>query len=333
MRKKMLMAFLLLLAGCFFISNEAFSAWTQAKGHSYNSLTLSYYKTTKTYTTLVTEGPAARVVNTHTKPFASEDEEFTSTKITYYGEYGITDKITAILSVPYDWQRSNDTLRFAGEAGPSGIGDINLGLRHKLVDNILGSGVLSSAQVEVKVPEAYRYDNPLHDLSLGDGQYDTTLAILFGRGLPGGYIWVNAGYKWRFKNSEYEDLSFKPSDQIKVTIGGGYTVSSWLMISGTLAWTNSVGDAKLSNELIDEDARVTGGRSKSARNIVEAKIIKFDLALEPDVLNAGIDFWFGIKPKWKTVLSYNRDLRGWGDFGSKNWSLGETVSIALVYMH
>ncbi|NIP29530.1 MAG: hypothetical protein GTN59_02865, partial [Candidatus Dadabacteria bacterium] len=110
MRNKMLMIFLLLLAGCFFISNDAFSAWTQAKGHSYNSLTLSYYKTTKTYTTLVREGAAEHVVNTHAEPFASEDEEFTSTKITYYGEYGVTDKITAILSVPYDWQRSNDNL-------------------------------------------------------------------------------------------------------------------------------------------------------------------------------------------------------------------------------
>jgi hypothetical protein len=331
MRKNMLIIFLLLIA-CIFISKEAFSAWTQPKGHSYNQLTLSYYRTVDKFTTLQRD-EHEELVSTDGSVHKVPQEEFISTKITYYGEYGITDKITIFTSIPYDWQRSNDTMRYANVDGPSGIGDINLGLRHSLIDNILGSGILMSVQGEVKIPEAYDYEHPLEKLSLGDGQYDFKLALLFGRGLGKGYAWLNAGYKWRFENNEFEDLSFEPSDQIKVSMGGGYAITSWLSIRGILDWTNSVGNAEVSDALIDANAKAVGSPSKSRRDLVESELILDTLGLEPNALSGGIDLAFTITPKIQTVVSYNVDLRGIGDFGTKNFSQGTTVGIALVYLH
>jgi hypothetical protein len=331
MKKNVFMT-LLLIVMCIFISNEAFSAWTQPKGHSYNQVTLSYYKTTKKFTTLE-RNEDDEIVNTHADVFRNEEEEFTSTKITYYGEYGIIDTLTIFGSIPYDWQRSNDTKRYGDEAGPSGIGDINLGLRQSLMDNILGSGVLMSAQAEIKIPEAYDYEHPLTHLSLGDGQYDATLALLFGKGFSNGYAWLNAGYKFRFENEQQEPYTFKPSDQVKVSFGGGYSLTPKLSIRALIEWTKSVGNAKVSNELIDENSRVIGAQSKGARNVVEAELIKDTLALEPNALSAGIDLAYNITSNIQTVISYTRDLDGFGPFKTENYSLGETFSFAFVYMN
>lgn len=331
--KKIVVASILLLVGIF-LSQEAHSAWTQPKGHSYNQLTLSYYKTTQRYSSMNVD-TSGEVVDRSSRIWKTDTEEFNSTKITYYGEYGITDKLTVFTSIPYDWQRSNDTMRFAGEDGPSGVGDINLGVRHGLIDNILGSGILMSAQAEVKIPEAYDYGDPVRDLSLGDGQYDLTLAILFGRGLGKGYAWMNAGYKFRFENTENEPVTFKPSDQIKVSIGGGYAVTSWLSIRGLVDWTKSVGDAQVSNELLVANFPA-GGMSTDDDHI----LIKDTLGLEPDALSVGIDLAFNVSfinllketfPSKEIVLSYNREVDGFGDFRTKDFALGETFSVAFVF--
>lgn len=315
----------MLLAWSLFIADEVFSAWTQPKGHSYNQLTISNYHTTQKFTTIDTaKGPSGL-----DEPVSRVDtEEFQSTKITYYGEYGITDKITIFTGLGWDWQKSNDNIRYGVEQGPSGIGDINLGLRHSLLNNILGTGVLMSIQAEVKIPEAYEYESPVTHLSLGDGQYDSTIKLLFGRGFSKGYAWVNTGYKFRFENDQLDPLNFTPSDQIKISFGGGYAVTSWLSIRGLVDWTKSVGNAEVSPEM--ETAFLSGGGLSWHQDIV---IIKDSLVLEPNVLSAGIDLAFNIAPKWQTVLSYNTDLPGFGEFKTEDAALGETFSLAIVYMH
>ncbi len=327
MRKRRLMI-LIMFVTSIFLSGEAFSAWTQAKGHSYNQLTLSYYKTTKKFTTIKRDEDK-RVLTTNASVYRDEQEEFTSTKVTYYGEYGITDDLTIIASIPYDWEKSNDTMKYAGEDGPTGVGDIDLGLRQKISNNLFGSGALMSLEGKVKIPEAYDYGHPLRDLSLGKGQYDATLAILFGKGFSKGYGVVNIGYKYCFENSQYDPITFKPSDQIRVTINGGYPLFGSLMeLRGVIDWTKSVGNAKVSDELIKE-SYAYGGSAKDG----DAVLIKETLVLEPDVLNGTVSLAFNVAPKMQAVVSYVTDLAGGGIFSSKNTGLGETVSIAFVYNH
>ena len=324
MKNKAILILILLLAGSCFISNAAFAAWTQAKGHAYNQLTWGYYVTGKKFTTvnanadgvpLGTGGGIRRI----------ETAKFTSTSLTYYGEYGIIDTLTVFTAIPWKWSYSDDTVRWAGERGPSGIGDIDLGLRYNLSQNFLGN--VFSVQGAVKIPAAYKYGHPLRDLSLGDGQYDATLLLQLGRGLGKGYAWLNAGYKWRFENDKFDPITFKPSDQIKVSVGGGYAVTSWLSIRGLIDWAKSVGNASVSQQLIKANYAY-GGSASSQDNV----LIRDSLGLEPDSLSAGIDLAFNINPQWQTVISYNTDLDGIDIFESKDWALGQTYSLAVVYM-
>jgi hypothetical protein len=226
--------------------------------------------------------------------------------------------------------------RYTDENGPSGIGDINLGLRYHLLDNILGTGILSSAQVEVKIPEAYDYGDPTTHLSLGDGQYDTTLAILFGKGFSKGYAWLNAGYKFRFKNKQFDPMTFKPSDQVKVSFGGGYSVNSWFSIGGLVDWARSAKNATVSDELVRANWRA-GGQSWQNDTV----LIKDTLGLEPSSLSVGVDLTFDISkfagfmketfPSKSIVVSFVSDIRGFGPFKTEDYSLGRTYSVAFVF--
>ena len=317
----------LLLIGGILVSNNAFSAWTQPKGHSYNQLTFSYYTTDHKFSSIKTDAHGV-ILKTDSDVTRKEQAEFVSHKVTYYGEYGITDKLTVFTAIPYDWQESDDTMKYAGDSGPSGVGDINIGLRHSLAGNLFNWGLLMSIQGEVKIPEAYDYSFPLSHLSLGDGQYDTTIALLFGKGHKKGYAWANIGYKFRFENDEFDPMTFTPSDQVKVSFGGGYPLTSWLSIRGILAWTKSVGNASVSKELVRENYKY-GGFAEHGDTV----LIKDSLTLEADTLSVGVDLAFNITPKVQTVLSFNRDLEGIGTFGTKDSGQGNTYGMAFVYMH
>lgn len=336
MKKKMTIIFLSLAASIFLYS-EAFSAWTQAKGHSYNSLGFSYYKTTKKFTTMektpkfndeIMQYEEGDVASTHGELIRREEEEFTSKKITYYGEYGIIDTLTVIASIPWDWQKSNDAEKYGDNDGPSGIGDINLGLRYNLTQSLLGSGTVMSVQGEVKIPEAYKYENPLTHLSLGDGQYDASLLLQLGRGIGKGYAVFSGGYKYRFENEKIQDHEFKPSDQFKASISGGYALTPKISLLASLDWFRSVGNAKVSNELI-ANAPEAGIKAEHA----EGELIKDSLGLEPYDLNWFIGVQYSITDTVQVVASYNTDLDGIGPFKTENYGLGETFGLSLVYIH
>ncbi len=329
MRNKAIAALFIFLAGILFVSNPVFAAWTQAKGHAYNQLSWSYYVTDKKFTTVKmnTDGIARSTGGGISKV---QTAKFVSTGFTYYGEYGITDIVTVFTAIPYKWAYSEDIRKYAYENGPGGLGDIDLGLRYNLSQNFLGN--VMSLQGAVKIPDGYHYGNPLERLSMGDGQYDATLLLQLGRGIGKGYAWLNAGYKYRFENNKSKTdqsvpLSFKPSDQIKISFGGGYAVTEKLSVRGIIDWTKSVGNASVSQSLI-EDNYSHGGLSESQENT----LIRDSLGLEPDALSAGVDLAFNITPQWQAVASYNTDLEGIDIFESKDWALGQTYSLAVVYM-
>lgn len=333
MRK--IVIFLCLLMSSLFISDTVFAGWTQPKGHAYNQLTFSHYVTREKFTTVKYDGAgfsnSGTIHSTGGGIEKVQTAKFTSTGFTYYGEYGIIDSLTVVTAIPFwKWAYSGDTVKYSGDRGPSGVGDIDFGLRYNLFPSLLGNVV--SIQGAVKIPEAYDYGYPLTHLSMGDGQYDATFLLQAGRGLGKGYAWLNAGYKFRFENDKYGPITFKPSDQIKVSFGGGYAITSKFSIRGLIDWTKSVGNASVSQELIIDNYKY-GGLERSQDNV----LIRDTLGLEPDALSAGIDLVYNLtKECWpkciQTVLSYSRDLEGIKPFESKNWALGETFGLALVYM-
>lgn len=319
MRKRTLL-FFIFLVGLVFISSNTFAAWTQAKGHSYNQLTFSHYKTIERFTSLGYDrgGIGAIIDRLNTGTHRIPTEEFTSTKISFYGEYGLTDKITGIISGGWDWQTTNDVQKYSDSDGPSGVGDIILGLRHKLTDN-LGAGVLSSIQVDLKIPEAYDYGDPITEMNLGFGQYDVTAKLLFGKGFNWGYAVLSAGYNYRFENTENGNMTFKPSDQMIAGISAGYNVLSWLSIRGNLDYIKPVGNAQVSNELIAYNKVQAAGADWHQDTV----LVK-DLGLEAESFSGGIALAFTVKPGTQVVAAYNRDLYG------RDSSIGTTFSLALA---
>ncbi len=330
MKKRILVVLLVLLLGSFYVSNAAFAAWTQAKGYSYNQLTLQYYVNDHKWTTV-------ELYNDYTIKGINEDKihkvrtsKFETISTTYYGEYGIIDSLTVFTAIPWKKVSSDDTRQFSESTSQSGLGDIDLGLRYNLSPNFFDLfGFVMSVQGAVKIPDAYEYGDPLLKLSLGDGQYDATAVLQFGKGLGKGYAWLNAGYKWRLENHKY--YHFKPSDQIKVTFGGGYAVTSWLSIRGLIDYTRSVGNATISENLRRHGMIEGQTDDRSKDNI----LIRDSLGLEPTSLSFSTDLAFSITDKVQTVLSYGRNIGGpgWADWlRSKDSGLGENVSLALVCM-
>lgn len=325
MRRKCMM-FIMLFTGCLFIANNSFAAWTQGKGHSYNQLTFSHYQTVKKRTTLVKDEDGT-IVGLYGKVRSEDSAEFTSTKISYYGEYGITNQFTGIISGGWDWIRSDEIqdATYGEEDGPSGVGDIIVGFRQKISDN-LGGGYLASLQGEVKIPEAYDYEHPAYYQNLGDGQYDAMLKLVFGKGFSWGYAVFFTGYKYRFENDQLDkDQTFKPGDQLTFSLSGGYNVAKWVSIRAKLEYTESMDNAEISDELI-AGFQEAGGESQNR----DVAIIKDSLALESDVLSMGLALAFNVADKTQLVVSYDRDLVGDGVFQTKDAALGQTYSLALA---
>lgn len=173
-------------------------AWTQKQGHLYDRLAVNYYFADRNF-----DSDGDRV------DFAN-DGEFTDYNLSNYLEYGLTDTLTVLNSVAYKRIQSDDDLR---EETTWGIGDIDLGLRYKLLENKAG---IFSVQGLAKIPEAYDEDDRL---PLGNGQYDLEAKLLYGRSLwpviPG-YTNVELGYRWRDQ---------APSDEIRYLVEFGVDLS------------------------------------------------------------------------------------------------------------
>jgi hypothetical protein len=328
MKKKLFLALIIIITVSLFISGQVLAAWTQAKGHAYNQLTFSYYKSKAKFDTVPPSTAVDPNQNHSGVPQKIKQPKFIDYKLTYYGEYGITNDLTVFTSIPYVWIESEDVMKVEDKDGPSGVGDINFGLRHKLSNNLLGSGMLMSAQGQVKIPEAYQlnYDleNPINFQNVGDGQYDLTLALMFGKGFNKGYMVINAGYKFRYEETEFD---FKPSDQITLRIDGGYSIHPKLSLRGNFEWTKSIGNASVSNDTLNDYQKAFGLRDKET-------VIKDALGLEPDSVKAGVALAYSFTSKTQTVLSYDTVLRGWGTdyFRTRDSGVGRTFAIAMVYM-
>ncbi|AMV70560.1 hypothetical protein JCM30471_25540 [Desulfuromonas carbonis] len=182
-------------------------AWTQKAGHLYNRVALNYYFADRNF-----DGDGDRV------DFANNGE-FSDYNLSNYFEYGLTDPLTIFGSLAYKRIKNDSDLR---RDTTWGVGDIDLGLRQRLLDNDLG---IFSVQALVKIPEAYDEDDYL---PLGNGQYDIEGKILYGRSLypllPG-YTNLELGYRWR---------DGAPSDEIRYLVEIGFDLAEKVYTRGKL---------------------------------------------------------------------------------------------------
>ncbi|KAB0668849.1 hypothetical protein F6V30_15205 [Oryzomonas sagensis] len=245
-------------------------AWTAPKNALYEKLSYSYYYAHETFDQSGNRGGTAN------------NGKFTDNNISSYFEYGLTNDLTALTSLTYKWlENEDDTSR----SKAYGLGDVDLGLRYKLLDSAAG---IVSTQLLVKIPGAYDKTDPL---PLGNGQVDTELRLLYGRSLcpfiPG-YGNVEVGYRWRADG---------PSDELRYLIEFGFDITKNIFTRAKLDGTFSVDNGKKQD---------SSGNPTTTNN--------FDLG------KLDLTVGYKVTPAWGVEVSYRPDIYGQNTAAGANYS-------------
>jgi len=178
------------LFGLFISAQANAGAWTLEEHKAYHKVAANFFTSDDTF------GASAEGF-----------EEFTDYTVNYYGEYGLTDRVTLISQVPV---RRSENIANGESFTNFGVGDVDIGIRYRLAD---AKWVLSS-QFLYKAPFLYDDDD---DLPLGNGQSDFEFRLQAGRSLyPYGYIGLEAGYRFRTKD---------PSDEFRYLVEYGFDLN------------------------------------------------------------------------------------------------------------
>ena len=251
-------------------------AWTAKQNAYYDKLAFNYYYANDSFT------DSGRRGNT------PNGGRFSDYNISNYLEFGLTDSLTLVNSLDYKWLENEDN---SAITRGHGLGDVDLGLRYKLLDSDR-AGIVST-QLLVKIPGPYQQDDPL---PLGNGQYDTELKLLYGRSLypliPG-YGNLELGYRWRFQD---------PSDEIRYLVEFGVDLSRDFYTRAKLDGTLSMDNGR---------KRDASGNPTATNN--------FDLGK--------LDLTVGYKasPRWGVELSYVPAIYG------QNTAAGATYTVAAYF--
>lgn len=250
------------LAGAF--SSCFAGAWTLPEGKLYNKASLNYF---------------------------TADANFTDTNIGNYIEYGLTDTISLVNSIYF--KRIRNSYNSTGSdltTTTTGIADIEVGLKHKLME---GSHGVLSHQGEVKIPGSYD-KNAL--LPLGNGQFDAEYRVLYGLSLwrlfPG-YANIEAGYRFRAE---------APSDEFRYLLEIGADITSRLYAR-----------VKLDGIVSMNNADSTADASGNPTAIYQFDLQKLDSALG-----------YKLTDEWGLEFGYTPTLHAKNTAKGTSWSVGVT---------
>ena len=219
-------------------------AWTMPQGKLYTRLAYSEYDSQRFFNENGTTH--AYSPNEHAKAIKRDklprDFDYDEQTWSLYAEYGLFDALTLIGSVDYketEWtyQAGPGTASESVDktAKSSGLGDINIGLRYRLLKT--DSGVLS-LQGLYKTGEAYDEEDQDYtaEIQRGDGQEDFELKLQYGQSLyplVPGYMNAEAGYRWRSQGY---------SDEFRYLIEAGVDITKALYLRSKLDGTANFGN-------------------------------------------------------------------------------------------
>ena len=191
-------------------------AWTAKKGTNYLKGAVNYFDTSSR--------------------FGDEGvfENFSNTNFNVYWEHGVRDDLTffATGSLTDLENRSNGV-----ETSETGVGDIDLGLKYRLING----PVIVSVQGLFKAP--YLYDEN-SELPLGNGQEDFEGKILFGKSFGDlGYGGLELGYRVRTED---------PVDEFRFLVEYGFDLSEDVYLRTKLDGIHAAG----SSDILDANAGV-----------------------------------------------------------------------------
>ena len=164
-------------------------AWTAKQGESYLKGAVNYFETSNRF------GPEGGF------------ENFRNLNLNVYWEYGVQDNLTFFATGSLtDLENRADGQETSG----SGISDIDVGLRYRLIDG----PVIVSVQGLFKAPYLYSEDA---ELPLGNGQEDFEGKLLFGKSFGElGYGGLEVGYRVRTED---------PVDEFRYLVEYGFDLN------------------------------------------------------------------------------------------------------------
>lgn len=206
-------------------------AWAQSKGHYYTKLTLIYSKADGLYGT---NFPA----------------EFNDYSLYFYGEYGLLDRTTVILSLPSIKRSINEANSVRGTTTGFLAGDFELQAKHQF----LSSPVVASVLIGTKIPAVYRVEDfP----PLGNGETDFDAKLLLGASLYPIPAYLTGDIGYRLRGGDF-------IDEINFNFEAGYTFFEKYLIrfaaTGIRSTQDSQGESNLLGfPLAQEQYRLGGG--------------------------------------------------------------------------
>ena len=163
----------------------------------------------------------------------------------FYGEYGITNRLTGIVNAPLFSRNTVDNVLslatnevlIEGDA-INGIGDVDIALKYALTKP--GQGVAVAATALFGLPLGNELGGRDNNLQLGDGEFNQFVKVDAGVGLGKGYFNAYAGF-----NNRTEGFS----DEIRYGIEGGINVlNQKLWITGRIFGVESLGNGTLNSQ-------------------------------------------------------------------------------------
>jgi hypothetical protein len=188
-------------------------AWTAKKGDNYLKGAVNYFETNNRF------GPE------------NGFENFQNTNFNVYWEHGIRDDLTffATGSLTDLENQSNGQ-----ETSGSGVGDIDLGLKYRLIDG----PVIVSIQGLFKAP--YLYDSE-SELPLGNGQEDFEGKLLFGKSFGDlGYGGLEVGYRIRTED---------PVDEFRYLVEYGFDLNDKTYLRTKLDGIHAAGSSDIASDI------------------------------------------------------------------------------------
>ena len=305
-----------LLIAALFLSSPDISragAWCAPEGAFYGKLSLNHYTTDTTFTS---NGSRERIAN---------GGKFYDTNMTFYGEYGLLDRLTLSCSVPYKWLQSgtwNETTvndlakRQHATSHYNGPGDVEAGLKLGLIKEPF----VGSVQFLYKNAGLYTsHENVLP----GNNQSDYEIRLLAGKSLwpfPG-YCGAEAGYRFRTK---------APSDEFKYLVEFGMDLFGPLSLRVKLDGTKSMHNAdKVSTPKPIRSAYVDEATGQvivaQSTSVTSAASSNPSLGLQYDLGKLETTLCYKITERWSGEVSYTTYPYG------KNISPGRMCSLGIVY--
>ena len=259
-------------------------AWTAKQGDTYLKGAVNHFETSSRF------GPEGTF------------ENFQNTNFNIYLEHGLKDNLTFFATGSFsDLENRSDGV----ETSDSGIGDIDVGLRYRLVDG----PVIVSVQGLFKAPYLYDEDS---ELPLGNGQEDFEGKLLFGKSFGDlGYGGVEVGYRVRTDD---------PVDEFRFLVEYGFDLSDRTYLRTKLDGIHAAGSSDIEAGVITPPAIDIGGNTP----FTVGAALNPQLPLEFDL--GRLEYTAGYKFSDKIAAEITGTTAIYGD----NTLKGTNIQVALV---